>query len=56
MAYGSEYDIILDDKYNIIKHFNLVMEGNDMPFIEEIMSFYANVAGDSLLYRDLVLQ
>lgn len=56
LAYGSEYDILLDDKYNVIKHFNIVLQGNDLPFIEEILSFYANVAGDSLHYRDVVLQ
>ncbi len=47
---------MLDEKYGVVRTFNTILEGNDVPFIEQIFSFYANVAGDSIPWRDYVLQ
>ncbi len=46
---------ILDEKYEVMKYFNKILEGNDSVFVEQILYFLANVAGENKMLRDYVL-
>ena len=55
LAYGDDLSQILDEKYEVMKYFNKILEGNDSAFIEQVLYFLANVAGESKALRDYVL-
>jgi hypothetical protein len=54
LAYGDEFRQILDDeKYEVMNYFNKILEGNGSVFIEQILCFLANVAGESKMLKRL---
>ena len=55
LAYGDDLSQILDEKYEVMNYFNKILEGNDSAFIEQILYFLANVAGENKMLRDYVL-
>lgn len=55
LAYGNDLSQILDEKYEVMKYFNKILEGNDSAFIEQILYFLSNVAGENRPLRDYVL-
>ncbi len=55
LAYGNDMSQILDEKYEVMKYFNKILEGNDSAFIEQILYFLSNVAGENRPLRDYVL-